>query len=384
MHVPRASLTWLALAALAGACRHEQASAGGQGLVILPDDGPLGSGVAARDPRLNYWDFGTVQDGDVVTHVFRMQNSDSRPVAITRVDPGCGCTVAALRVVHADGSVAEGEPIRSKAPKLLTILPGEVGQLEVRMDTRDLSTKNSHKLTTLRVATDSPNGYFMSFEVHIYVTQPFALVPGTLAFGEIPESGGGTTKVEIVQALRGPQELKELGPLPEGMSAELVKEIRNVSPVWVLTLHVEPPLARGPLRATLHVTTETAPGVAGRDLEVPVTGTVVGDLVVDPARLVFRASRSEASQASCELFSLLSGQRLRVTGIDVPAEQRGFVVAQSEPVEADDAGQSKRWRITLTTQPPLPDQELLTGKLLVHLDDPQHPELELEYVLHLR
>jgi hypothetical protein len=378
---------WLLLAAAGlGACDQKPSEPvpDGQGLVLQPDDGPLARGVEKRDARLNFHDFGSVPDGDTVTHVFRMRNSDPRPVAIQRVDPGCGCTVAALRVVHADGTTEAGKPIRSKAPELLVVGPGEVAELEVKVTTRDVITKNNHKLVTLRILTDSPNGYFLNLEVHIFVEQPFALVPGTLALGGVPESGGKRGKIEIVQAGNFAYELKEVLPPPAGMFAELTKEIRAERPVWVLEAGLEPPLERGPRTATLRITTEESPGVPGREIEVPLTALVVGDLATEPERLVFSAHRAGAERASCELYSLLAGHRLQVTGLELPEARRAFLAARYEPLEADDGGTSLRWRITLETQPPLPAEDMLTGKLLVHLDDPQHPSHELEYVVHVR
>lgn len=356
----------------------------GQGLVLLPDDGPLARGVEKRDPRLNFHDFGFAHDGHTVAHVFRMRNSDPRPIAIQRVDPGCGCTVAALRALRLDGTIEVGKPIRSKAPELLVVGPGEVAELEVKIATRDVVTKNNHKLITLRILTDSPNGYFLTLEVHIFVEQPFALVPDTLALGRVPESGGGRGKIEIVRAGNLVHDLKEVLAPPAGVFAQLTKEIRLERPVWVLEAGLEAPLARGPRTETLRIATEERPGVPGREIEVPLTATIVGDLATEPERLVFSAPRDAAQRASCEFFSLLAGQRLRVTGFELPEDQRVFLDARYEPLDPDDGGTSLRWRITLETRPPVPAEEMLTGKLLLRLDDPQHPNHELEYVVHLR
>jgi hypothetical protein len=361
-------------------------SGGGKGLEILPHEGPLAPGVETRDPRPYYHDFGTVADGETITHVFRMRNTDPVPVAIQRVDPGCGCTVASLRVVHPDGRVEPGLSPRSKAETLLSVPSGAVAELELVVETRDLATKNTHKLITTRVLTDSPNGYFLSFEVHLYVLQPFAVVPATLAFGDVAESGGGSAKVEIVQATPAGMplhELGELGELPAGLTAELLKELRMGRALWTLNARLEPPLERGPRHGTLQVATVQADGELGRALEVPWSANVVGDLLTDPQRIAFRA-RPEARTGQTELFSLLAGHRLRVTAVDVPAEQREFLAARFEPLEADDTGHSERWRVALELVAAPPEQEILSGTLRVALDDPQHPSYALEYVVHLR
>ena len=357
----------------------------GEGLVLLPYEGPLARGVESRDPRPNFHDFGRVPDGERVIRVFQLRNTDPRDVSITRVDPGCGCTVAALRVVRADGTVEKGEPIRSNSEKLLTVGPGELAEIEVVVNTRDISSKNVDKLVTMRVLTDSPNGYFLTLEVHILVEKPFAVVPGRLDLGRIPASGGGRGKVEIVQSGHFYYELKELLPTPEGVFAELSHEIRNGSPVWTLHAELAAPLPRGPYDETLLIATEEAPGQPGRELEVQLTALVVGDFAADPQRIVFAGSRDTALRSSSEFRSLLGGHRLRLTGVTVPEEHRPFLTAVLEPVDPDDDGSSLRWLITMETVPPLPaDETMLSGRLVLALDDPQHPEQELEYVVHLR
>ncbi|MSR61907.1 MAG: DUF1573 domain-containing protein [Planctomycetes bacterium] len=368
---------------LLGACG-AAATPTGKGLVLLPYDGPLGRGVKERDARTNFFDFGRVPDGDNAQHVFRLRNEDPAPVSILKLDPGCGCTVAALRVIHADGSIEKGEAIHSKAPKLLTLLPGELAEIEVQISTRDMVNKNLDKLITLRVLTDSVNGYFLTLEVHILVEQPFTAVPGAIALGSIPESGGGEGKVEIVPSGGFHYELGELGTVPAGVHASLLKEIRNEFPVWTLRAGFDAPLARGPRNELLRIPTFEAEGVPGRGIEVPLTAMVVEDLASEPARLVFAAARDAAAHGTVELYSRLAGQRLRVTAVDVPEAQRAQLAARFEPVEADAEGTSRRWRITLETQPPLAETPMLSGKLLVHLDDPQHPSHELEFVVHLK
>jgi hypothetical protein len=374
----------LALAALAGCNKPAEPAPDGHGLELLPDEEPLARGVEKRDPRLEFHDFGRVPDGETVVHVFRMKNTDPRPVAIQRVDPGCGCTVAALRGVRLDGTVVKGENIRSKAPELLTVGPGELAEVEVKITTSEITNKNNHKLVTIRVLTDSPNAHFLTLEVHIFVEQPFAVVPGVLALGNVPESGGARGKVEIVQAGGFHYELKEPLALPEGVFANITKEIRVGFPVWVVEAGLEAPLERGPRNLKLRIATEESPGMPGREVVVPLTATVVGDLATEPDRLVFSAPRDAAQRGSCELHSLLAGQRLRVTGVELPAEQRGILSARYEPLDPDDGGTSVGWRITLETIPPLPEKELVTGKLLVRLDDPQNPSYQLEYVVHMR
>jgi hypothetical protein len=382
MSFPRTALLFLSLAL--GACQPEAVAAPGRGLVLQPYEGPLARGVETRDPRLEFHDFGRVPDGETVTRIFRFENTDSAPVAITRVDPGCGCTVPALRAVLADGAVVRGEPITSKAPKLLEIPPGAFFELELAIHTRDMTTKNQDKLVTVRLMTDSPNGYFLTLELHILVEKPFAVVPTTLAFGSVPENGGKEARVEIVRAGPFAHHLGEIVEAPAGITAELTYEERNFMPLWTLRARLEPPLERGPRNLAFKIATKNEHGEPGAPLEVPVTAQVVGDLAHDPARLVVRTTPESEGEASLELYSLLPGQRLAVRSVAVPPENAAWLSAEALALAADDDGKSARWRITLRTRPPYPAGKALSGRLTVMLDDAQHPAHVLDYVVHVR
>jgi len=373
----------LALLAACGAAAGPD-PAGGSGLVLLPYEGPLARGVTKRDARLNFHDFGRVPDGDTVTRVFQMRNEDPRDVAIKSVVPSCGCTVASLRAVRADGTVVPGESIRSKAETLLTIGPGELFELEVRITTRDMVSKNMDKLLNVRVSTDSPGSYFLTFEMHILVEQPFSVVPAALALGSIPENGGGAGKVDIVPTAHLHHVVKELLPPPPGVQAELVQEARSGYLVWVLSVALEPPLARGPYNEVLRLTTDDESGNPGRDLEIPLTAMVIGDFDTNPERIVFAATRDGQHRSSTEFRALLAGHRPRIVAAEVDQAHRGWLSASFEPVSPDDEGSSPRWLLTLETRPPLPDQDMLAGTLHLTLDDPQHPTWEVEYVVHVR
>jgi hypothetical protein len=366
------------LAALLAGAACERASGSGSGLVILPPE------VPAADPRLYFHDFGHVPDGEVVTHVFRLRNSDPGDVAITRVTPGCGCTVPALRSVAPDGTVTPGEPVASRAEKLLVVPSGHVAEIELRVDTSEMVTKNQDKLILVSVATDSPGSYYQNLELHIYVDQPLVLVPASLQLGEIAASAGGTGSLKIVQAGERRMRVKEIAETPPGVHAVLTPESGPGAEVWELRAGFDPPLEFGPQRAKIVLATEDEAGVAGRPLEVTLAAQAVADLGCEPARLVFAAPRDGPAQAKVELFSRLAGQRLRVLGVEVPAEHREILEASADAEGVDDAAGSPRWSILLATRPPLPEEKILTGTLVVRLDDPQHERFEIPYAVHLR
>jgi hypothetical protein len=369
------------LVLLLAACNRPMDVPERRGLVLLPPEPVPGKEV---DPRPYYHDFGHVPDGEVVEHVFRMRNEDPVPVAITRIIPGCGCTVPSVRAVLADGSVVPGLPVSTKEQTLVSVPPGAMAEVALKIETGELSTKNTDKLVTIAVSTDSPGGYYVNLEVHILVEKPFSVVPNTLGFGLVPESGGGAARVEIVAVPGYENRVVQVIETPPGMQVEIAADDRGARPLWTIDARLAAPLERGLLQGNLRLATVDTKGAPGRELVVPWKAQVVADLVSEPERLVCVATREEVATATVELRSLLAGHRLRATGVEVPEEHRAILEATLEPVEPDDTGAAARWKVELRTRPPLGAETPLTGEITVRLDDPQHPSAAIAYAVHVK
>lgn len=65
------------------------------------------------------WDFGTINDGEVVSHTFKFANTGGAPLVISDVTTTCGCTV----------------PVWPKDP----VEPGKTGEIQVSFDSRGKS-----------------------------------------------------------------------------------------------------------------------------------------------------------------------------------------------------------------------------------------------------
>lgn len=63
-----------------------------------------------------FFDFGTVTEGDIVKHTFKLKNTGSENVKIKKIETSCGCTTA-------NGALKE-------------YAPNESGQLEITVDTK--------------------------------------------------------------------------------------------------------------------------------------------------------------------------------------------------------------------------------------------------------
>lgn len=74
------------------------------------------------------YDFGTVQEGEIVEHVFKFTNTGKAPVILAQVSASCGCTT----------------PSYTKEP----ILPGKEGEIKVSFDSNG-QLGNQQKIVTV-------------------------------------------------------------------------------------------------------------------------------------------------------------------------------------------------------------------------------------------
>ena len=95
------------------------------------------------------FDFGTIEQGEVVTHEYKFKNTGNEPLLINSARGSCGCTV----------------PDWPKEP----IPPGEEGVLAVKFDSKGKSGKQNKKVTI--TANTNPQQTFIYILGNINVPQ---------------------------------------------------------------------------------------------------------------------------------------------------------------------------------------------------------------------
>lgn len=100
--------------------------------------------TAANAPVMTFeetnWDFGTIQDGDVVKHTYTFTNTGKSPLIIQNATAQCGCTV----------------PQWPREP----IAPGQKGEIQVEFNSRGKAGVQS-KSVTITANTEPANTMVM-------------------------------------------------------------------------------------------------------------------------------------------------------------------------------------------------------------------------------
>jgi len=98
-------------------------------------DAEIKQGVASISFDKKEYDFGNVNEGEIVETVFKVTNSGTTDLVITNATGSCGCTV----------------PVWPKAP----IKPGETGDIAVKVNT---SGKPNRQMKTVTLTANTESG----------------------------------------------------------------------------------------------------------------------------------------------------------------------------------------------------------------------------------
>jgi len=231
----------------------------------------LAPGLTAAGPRLGIEqpvaDFGSVEQGTPVTHVFHLKNTGDTPLRISNVKSSCGCTAAV---------VSESD-----------VQPGGEARVLATLDTSRVAGRTTKVLS---VYSDDPQVPVAALTLTGEVLADLVLSPnptylGRLRRGETvsrevvirPGRPGGTTVVRAVGGeLSGLQTRLELRP--------------DGSQRLLLALDPGVPLGRFSRELRLETTSTRQPVIV-----LPVFGSIEGDVVVLPSQVSFGVARAGAS-----------------------------------------------------------------------------------------
>lgn len=227
----------------------------------------LGTAAAGGRPRATAegpYDFGTVDRGAKIEHVFRVVNGGDAPLRLDQVKSTCGCTVALI----SDPDVA----------------PGREGRVAVTLDTARMAGRVTKIVTVYTNDPEKPTApLVLTGTVYAdLVTSPTALYLGRLRRGEtasreivvVPGRPGATYGVTAVE--RSHPALKaEILPRTDGPGQRIVVQLSK-----------ELPLGRFNDSLVLRTNSPREPAIT-----VPVFGSVEGDIVVLPPQVTFGVAR---------------------------------------------------------------------------------------------
>jgi hypothetical protein len=286
------------------------------------------------------YNFGAVFQGTPVKHTFRIENHGAGPLTLGDPQTTCGCTVA--------------EPTRR------IVQPGDFSEIAAVFDT---SADKGPAVRIITIATNDPRQKQLNLTIKGDVKVKVDANPTPLVFDKVKHGVEESREVLVTDTIG--RDFK-------------IQSITNSSPNLKVT---QQPRTDGHAGAKLIVTVlKTMPSAAFSDLikvttnvaplDIPVSGTVLGDLNVSPPQVSFGIVKRHAGALRFARLSNAGHRPVRV--IDI-ASNNQRVTAVVEPLTP-----GKEFKITLQLAPNSPDGTLV-GAVAIKTDDPAQPVVRLPF-----
>jgi hypothetical protein len=303
---------------------------------------PAWAGAADGDPRAivdaAVFDFGTVEQGSVVEHVFRMKNMGPGALRVDHVKSTCACTVG----------VATGEPVEAGGEAWVT----------VTLETARLAGRTTKTVT---VYTNDPASPALGVTLTGRVLTDLVVTPTPLYVGHVRRGTVVRRTLALASGRDGPAAAvtaaetsnphvhATIEPEPNGHGQQVTVEISG-----------DMPLGRFNDDLVLRTTSERQP-----TLSVPVLGIVEGDIAVLPPQVTFGLAQGEHSEPR-EIFIRNRGARpVTVTKVTSPENVTAELATVEDGVE---------YRVSLRLRDGLPPGKI-EGTIEIFTTHPQESRL---------
>lgn len=298
------------------------------------------------------FDFGSMERLSTRTHTFKIKNTGSAPLELITGNTSCKCTLSSL-----SGS---------------KFAPGDVAQITLEWTSKTV-TEQPEFSQVAEIHTNDPEQPILQLKIHGVIAESIRALPDKIVVNRISSNeetttqfrlyGFRTPKIEMTRLQYEDERLRpyfalNLEPMPK---AEYEQEKGAICGA-VATLRIKTGLPIGPLLQKLHMTVKIGEDKQAT-LDIPVEGSVVGDIVVTGTPKTYFVEKNllnfgelkAGRGAKAVLFVFVKGPyrhdvKFGVGEMDPP---NYFRVKFSEPQEIND-GKTLKYLVTIEVLPDAP------------------------------
>ncbi|MDI6784306.1 MAG: DUF1573 domain-containing protein, partial [bacterium] len=304
--------------------------------------------IARNAPDIEFeelaYDFGTLEQEQEVSHIFRFTNQGDKELEISRVRSSCGCAAALLT--------------KNK------LAPGETGKIKVSYTTGLRQGVETH---TIIVSSNDPD------EPHIYLTiagkikSNIAIFPSQLYFGDFFQRETVQKKLYLVNPEEQSVKITKLSATSPFISAAI--ETTNLKET-AISVFIKPGLPLGKFTDKLTISTNYRKKPR---ITVPIEGDIIGDIVAVPAKFFFGLTKK--GEELTRKVSLTSEGRTKFR-IQKVTTELDSVLASVGKVETNILKEQELYELSLTLKPKIKSGRI-QGKVLVYTDNAVQPVIEI-------
>lgn len=235
------------------------------------------------------YDFGTVEQGQKVTHLFRFHNHGGRDLRVESLKTSCGCTAAVISDT--------------------LIPPGGQGTISATFDTSQFL---GEKKKTVVVHTNDPERAATTLTLQGEIRVEVAAEPPQLYVGRLAHGRAVSRRVEVVSDADSSVEITQVRNTHASVSVrtEPLKRDGRRGKILVVTVAEDAPLGRLNDQITVTTTSTKRPSVI-----IPVFGSVEGELVVRPPQVTFGVVRPGADKTRTVTITNRSKTPVRISQV---------------------------------------------------------------------
>ncbi len=204
------------------------------------------------------FEFGTVENTELVKHTFVIKNAGDKPLEIRSIRPTCGCTITDTK------------------PR--TVAPGLSTQIPV---TLNLKGRRGRQIKNIVVTSNDPKRSTMQLRFDGTATSVIDVQPVSISFGVLPEGvlppGKFTRTISVSTTRDEPFEITKVLSSRQLVDTEI--KVIEAGKKYEVKVTAKGEAKQGVFRETLNIQTTSK---AMPNISVPVIATVRGQLTIIP------------------------------------------------------------------------------------------------------
>ena len=312
----------------------------------------LNAPLLAQSPKIvldaSEWVFGEVSEGTKLEHTIEVRNDGDATLLIRRLEVTCGCLDAQM--------------------DQKTLAPGDTAELRLSLDSNN---RRGSLIKQVRLHSNDPTMMTLELKVAGEIKSAWWPTRASLNLGDLKPGQRVDREVEVVVATE--DELELVTPVLEIDADEIEVESRPFGEApgrrgYRVRISFVVRKKEGELRAALVL---RMPAAKAKEKIVAMRGRVLGTIVLRPERVGLGRMKPGQTKTIDVVLESRDHKRRRIIALESKDD-----AVWGELLTKDEAP-VLRFRIHCT--PADAKRMRLSGTLIIHTDDPDHPRVELPY-----
>jgi hypothetical protein len=296
------------------------------------------------------YDFGEIEEGQEVTHIYKFNNTGKGSLKVDSVRTSCGCTAALV--------TAE------------TVAPGAEGDIKVTFKTAGKKGDQAKRIT---VRSNDPKNPIVTLTIKGKVKVELDVTPDTIFFGQIKKNQGLQREIKIMPSNQKDFKIESIKSSSEFITTTMDKYKEAEMTGYKVMVNLSEKMKPGSVSESITINTNNT---KKPQIKISISGRILGDIVVTPTSLSFVSSAMDVKNI----------RRLVVVN-DGPTPMKIEKVIIDKPefsYEIKEVTEGKQIEIEVTFKPTTKTDPRISTPLKIITNNPDQKEIDIPMYASLR